>query len=152
MFKNIEISEINRRAVLDSAWAEFGAFCVIGYLTILCHLLKNQNQSMPNSTLDTVFIGLFVTAWFLYVSFFYWGLIWALDWILERFFITNTANERRVYILFGIEMLFAALVIFLTRTYMPISDYWHYFITMLFCAKLFRIYYIKRKNKLINQI
>jgi hypothetical protein len=152
MFKNIEIAVINKKAVLESSWGEFGALCVCGYLIILSHLLINQPQSVENATLNNVFIGLFVLAWFLYISFFYWGFLWAFDWLVEWFFITNTASERRVYLLFCIELLTATVVIYLTRNHTPIGEFWRVFLALLIVAKLVRIFILKRKNKWLNQV
>jgi len=152
MFKNIEISEINRSAVQESAWSEFGTLCVLGYVTILVHLLTDQQGAMETTTLNLVFMGLFVLAYFLYASFFYWGFILLFDWLLERFFITNTTGEKQVYLIFCLEMVFATVIIFSTRNLTHIGKLWPYFLIFLLIAKLVRIFILKRKNRLLNKL
>jgi hypothetical protein len=152
MFKNIEISEINKGYVLSTLWNEFAAICVLAYIVILAFLLNDVSNGESISILNTVFLSLFVLAYFLYITFFYLASFFLTAWVLERFLITKPAGESRVYILFLIELVIGVAVLLLTRNHALLSDYWQWMMGVFVLAKAVRLFVLKRKNKLLNHV
>lgn len=151
MFKNIEISEVNKGFVLNTLWNEFAALCLLTYGVILIFFIPAVAEQGNVSLLNTVFVSLIALVYFMYITFFHWASLLLISWLLERFLITKPAGEKRVYLLLAIELSIGSIMVIFSQNHTVLGDYLPWMMAILFGSKLIRLFMLKRKNNLLNK-